>query len=325
MRRSVAGLPILLLATAASLGAQVRSGAAAPAADSVTLHFAWPVGTEAHIEYHQVTDREGDRDQPSHLEIEGELTMHVHEHPQGLLVEHLDPIVTRFRASPPFAPDDPHGAVFGRLGTPTPHYVVSREGKLVTVDGEPQLAAAISAILGPAATQSGTLEGLAQELLNQPLLMGTARERWNAAVGMWLDLTLQEGETAGAESQEANPLVPSVVLPYLYEFQLVGMEPCDAAKPAGAKCARLQMISLPDPKEFTSAMNRALQQVGFMTMSFDGLAQHSEVELLTDPATLLPRELMLNKTVEGILKEGDKSRVFKRLDQLHLVYTYPGG
>jgi hypothetical protein len=84
------------------------------------------------------------------------------------------------------------------------------------------------------------------------------------------------------------------------------------------------MISLPDPAQFNDVMNKAMADMGLTTMSFDGLAQHTEIELLTDPATLLPRELTMSKVVEGILKEGDRSRVFRRVDGLVLVYTYAG-
>jgi hypothetical protein len=310
--------------TSAALVAAAPLGAQAAAPDSVTLRFAWPVGTEARIRYTQLTERQGDRDQPSRLEIEGELTMHVHEHAQGLLIEHLDPLVTRFQATPPLAADDPHRAVYAGIGVPTPHYVVSRDGTLVGVDGAGQLTATIATLLGPEALRSGALDAIGRELLNETMLAGLARERWNALVGLWLDTSLKMGEPTGAESQESNPMVPSVVLPYAYRFELVGMEPCDEARPEGPKCARVGMLSLPDPVEFNRVMNKAMADMGLPNMSFDGLAQHTQVELLTDPVTLLPRELTLSKVVEGILKEGDQSRVFRRVDGLVLVFTYAG-
>jgi hypothetical protein len=117
-------------------------------------------------------------------------------------------------------------------------------------------------------------------------------------------------------------MVPSVVIPYAYRFELIGMEPCDEAVPQGPRCARVGMLSLPDPSEFNRVMNEAMAGMGLTTMSFDGLAQHTQVELLTDPATLLPRELTMSKTVQGILREGERSRVFRRVDGLVLRYTY---
>ena len=304
-----------LLAPACSLSAQ-----AAPA-DSVTLRFAWPVGTEARVRYTELHERQGDGGPPTRIEIEGELSMHVHEDQRGLLIEHLDPFVARFQATPPLGPDDPQRLVYARLGTPTPHYVVSPEGSILAVEGAPALAAAISALVGPAAPQSGA--SLARELLNPPLLLGAARERWNALVGMWLGISLKVGEPLVAESEETNPLVPSVVLPHLYQFELAGMEPCGDTVPAAARtCARVEMTSLPDPAQLAQIMNQALVDMGLPNLSFDGLAQHTQLSLLTDPETLLPYELVMSKLVEGILKDGAESRVFRRIDGLILVYAY---
>lgn len=315
--RRTAAIALLAVATVAPASAQT-------APDSVTLRFGWKEGTEARVRYTQLIEREGDRDQPSRLEIEGELTMHVHEHDGGLLIEHLDPLVTRFQASPPLAADDPHRLVYSRLGTPMPHYVVSVDGTLVGIEGQEALRTALAELLGPAAAQAGTLESVGRELLNEPLLLGTARERWNAQVGLWLGSTLKVGEPTVAETEEANPLLPSVVLPYVYRFELLGMEPCDDAEPRGPACARLGMMSLADPEELARVMSQALADMGYATMAFDGLAQHTEIDLLVDPATLLPREVTMSKIVQGILKEGERERVFRRVDGLRLTYTYEG-
>ena len=174
-------------------------------------------------------------------------------------------------------------------------------------------------------TESGALESLGRELLNERLLAGLARERWNALVGMWAGSSFQVGVPLTSESEEAHPLLPDIVLPYLYRFELVGMEPCDESRPQGPTCARLGILSLPDPEQLSSVMTKALADMGLPNMSFDGLAQHTQVELLADPATLLPRELVMSKIVQGILKEGDRSRVFRRVDGWRLVYTYTGG
>lgn len=291
-----------------------------PAGDSVALTFAWPVGTEARIEYTHVTERQGDSPEPSRLEIDGELTLHVHPHAAGLLIEHLEPLATRVQSSPPLAGADPRRVVLSRMGTPTPHTIVSTDGRMLGIDGVPALAAAIRDIVGPQTPQPA-LDGLLRELLAEPLLVGTARERWNAQVGMWLGTSMKVGEVGAAESEEANPLMPSVILPYVYEFRLVGMEPCGAGATART-CARLEMFSLPDPAQLEQVMDKALVDMGFSTLSFDGLAQHSQVTLLTDPATLLPFELTMSKLVEGILVDGGQSRVFRRADELTLRYTY---
>jgi hypothetical protein len=83
------------------------------------------------------------------------------------------------------------------------------------------------------------------------------------------------------------------------------------------------MMSLANPEELARVMSDALADMGY-PMSFDGLAQHTEIELLVEPTTLLPRELTMSKIVQGILKDGGRERVFRRVDGLRLIYSYEG-
>lgn len=313
-------LVALALAGVAPAGAQ---SAQEPTSDSVALRFAWPIGVEGRITYIQIMEREGESDQPTRLEIEGEYTLHVHEHPQGLVIEHLEPLVTRFQSSPPLSADDPRGLIYSIMGPPTPYYVVSREGVLLGVDGIEALTTSVADILQARLGPSSDGGAVMNTLLNPNQMVGVARERWNDLVGMWRDVSLRVGEPGTIESEDVNPLIPSVVVPYMTELTLVGMEPCDGAPETGRPvCAHLEMVAVPNPVEMNRVISNALADMGFPNLSFEGLAELSRVTLLTEPATLLPRELTISKLVEGILNDGGQRRVFRRFDQTRLVYTY---
>ena len=284
-------------ATLAGAFCVVPAAAQAAAGDSIVPHFAWPVGTVARVQYTQVIERDGDGDQPTRIEFEGEYTLHVHEHPSGLLVEYVDPLATRFRSSPVLAPDDPRRMVYSTIGMVVPHLVISRDGQVLGVDGLATLASAIAEVVGRQAPTA------------------------DVQVGNWIDAVLRVGETSGGEALEANPLIPSLVVPYEYRFALLGMEPCGTS---GGSCAHVELASAHDPGELNSAMTQALARVGLKNLSFDGLVQESRVSLLTDPETLLTHEFTMSKRVQGILEEGGQTRVFRRLDETRLVYTYEG-
>jgi hypothetical protein len=168
--------------------------------------------------------------------------MHVHEHAQGLLIEHLDPLVTRFESEPPLAADDPHRPVYARIGVPVPHYIVSREGALVGVDGARRARRRHRDNPGPGGravpARSRQLGPRAAERAAAPrpprASAGTPRS------GSGSTARSQVGDPTGAESRGGES-ARAVALPplYAYRFELLGMEPCDEAKPAGAKCARL--------------------------------------------------------------------------------------
>jgi len=291
---------------------QVTSG------DSIVPRFAWPAGTVALVQYTQVIEREGDGDQPTRIEFEGEYTLHVHEHPSGLLVEYVDPLATRFRSSPVLAPDDPRRMVYSTIGMVVPDLVISRDGQLLGVEGLVTLASAVAEVVGQQAP-TADVQTIVGEMVSGPQLLRTARERWNNQVGIWMDAVLRVGEAGGGEALEANPLIPSLVVPYEYRFALLGMEPCG---PSGGSCAQVELASAHDPEDLNSAMTEALARVGLGDLSFDGLVQESRVSLLTDPKTLLTHEFTMSKRVQGILEEGGQSRVFRRLDETRLVFTY---
>ena len=282
--------------------------------------FAWPVGTVARVQYTRVIEREGDGDQPTRIEFEGEYTLHVHDHPSGLPVEYLEPLSTRFRSSPVLSPDDPRRMVYSTIGMVVPDLVISRDGQLLGVEGVATLASAVAEVVGRQAPPAD-VQAIVEAMVNGPQLLRTARERWNNQVGIWMDAVLRVGDTGGGEALEANPLIPSLVVPYEYRFALLGMEPCG---PSGGSCAQVELASAHDPEELNSAMTEALARVGLESLSFDGLVQASRVSLLADPETLLTHEFTMSKRVQGILEEDGQSRVFRRLDETHLLYTYEG-
>jgi hypothetical protein len=100
------------------------------------------------------------------------------------------------------------------------------------------------------------------------------------------------GEAGAGEATEANPLFPSLVVPYEYRFALIGMKPCG---PAGDSCTQIELASAHDPDELNNSMTEALARVGLGDLSFDSLVQDSRVSLLTDPETLLTYEFTMTK------------------------------
>lgn len=268
--------------------------------------------------YTKVIERE-EGGPASRLEIAGEYVVHVHEHPSGLMIEHLEPLATRFQADPSLASDDPRRVVYSSLGALNADWVISTDGELLGVAGLPVVADAVAATLLPLGLDTATIQAAIGELASEAPLMAIARDLWRGMVGAWANLDLAVGETVTSTGEEANPLVPSVVLPYLHEYTLSDIEACAAP---GGLCARLELVSFPDPRELTRVMSEALQQMGLGTLSFERLVQLTRVTLLADPDTLLPHELVFSKSVDGILVEDGERRIFRRGDQTRLAFTY---
>ena len=308
-----------LLALACAAVAAPAAAQAKTSSDSLVLHFGWKDGMEAQVQYTETIDRQGDSDKPTHIEIEGEYVMHVHDHPMGLLIEHVDPVSVRYRASPSLPAEDPRQLVYSTIGGPIADWVVSKDGKhVVQIQGLQALNGAIAQTVQKQAPGADA-DAVIGQLANPDVLLSVARERWGNQVGDWIGAVLREDELLAGEGSEANPIVPDLQVGYRYELKLDSMEACAAP---GGKCARLEISQLYDPVALNKTMNDALAQMGMGALSFDGLAQESRVILLTDPTTLLPYQMDMAKGVQGILKINGESRVFRRSDEISMDYVY---
>lgn len=311
--RLLIGVAGLTLPSVSALAQQ-----ASPTPSTVQLHFAWPVGTEARVRYVKIMEREQGAP-PSTVEIEGEYVVHVHPHPAGLVIEHLDPVATRFVATPALPTDDPRRAVWSTIGAPLTDWVVSEEGELLGVTREDVLLGLLVETLRPLELEEAELQVVLDELMSESELLGPARDLWRAMVGAWADTEFVMDEPQMSEAEETNPLVPSVVLSYRHEYRLAGVEDCPA--PSG-RCVHLHLTSFPDPRELTAVMSNALREMGLATMSFDRLIQLTRMELVTDPETLLPHAVEVSKRVDGILVADGERRVFRRSDETRLIFSY---
>lgn len=320
-RRAFAVVALALAGFAVVRPDTASAQAAAPASDTVRLRFAWPDGLEALVAYTRVTER-AEGGPATRMEIEGEYDMHVHAQPGGLRIEHLNAVATRFQSTPALERDDPRRLAHASLGMLNADWMVTAEGRLVGLAGVEALAGAVVDALRPLGLDEAGLQTALAQVTSEGQLLSTARDLWRALVDDWVDVELTPGEAFATESEEANPVIPAVVLPYVHEYTLLGMEACDAP---GGSCARLQVTSFPDPRELTRAMSEALQEMGMPHLSFERLVQLSQVTLLTDPATLLPREAEILKRVDGILLDGGERKPFRRVDETHLRFTYGAG
>jgi hypothetical protein len=86
----------------------------------------------------------------------------VHPHPSGLLIEHLDPLATRFVSSPALAQDDPRRAVYGTLGAPLADWVVSGDGQLIGLSSVEVIQDAVTRPLAPLRLDEGAYGNCAE-------------------------------------------------------------------------------------------------------------------------------------------------------------------
>ncbi len=288
--------PILaLLLAALALPARAAEDDAPPRGEVVSLRFAWPAPARARVTYRRTRLRTG---RPrgtftARYEALAEPT------PDGLRVTTR---ATTWRGDLPFA-----GAL-ARDAIRASEAVVQRvgaDGEFLGLDGVDALRPVLARVLDDAKVPPEQAERALALALAETRV--EAEELWNLAVGFWTGADLRVAETYAMQSEAELPLLPGVRAPHAVEFSVRRRVPCAAAERA-LRCVEAVLRSVPDRAALERAAPQLLARVlPAGTEPAEGarkdLAAESELVLVTDPATLLPRRLVWTKAVRLGLHE----------------------
>lgn len=290
----------------------------APArADIVALRFGWTAPSRARVSFRRTRRAAGQR--PGTFTARYETTVEAAE--GGLRVSTRG---TTWRGALPVPPALAEEAVAAS------EQVVQRigaEGKFQGLDGVEALRPVLARLLDDARVpeeQAGRALALA--------LAGTrtdAEELWNLAVGFWIGADLQVGKTYAMQSEAELPFVPGVRTSQAIEFAVRRRVPC-AAGQREAACIEAVLRATPDPAGLERAAPALRQRLGWRhDDGADGDEAPapppipevaSELVLVTDPATLLPRRVAWRKSVR--VDGPDGGRAAELLDRSEWDYRW---
>jgi hypothetical protein len=266
----------------------------------VSLRFAWPAPGRARVTQRRTRLRTGQR--PSVFTARYETLAEA----EG---EELC-IGTRATA---WRGDLPYPAALALEAMRASERVVQRvglDGEFVALDGVEALRPVLARVLDRAKVPSEQAERALELAL--AATRGEAEELWNLAVGFWTGADLRLGETYAMEAEGELPLLRGVRAPQALEFNVRRRVPC-AAGERGWRCVEAVLRSTPD----RAALERAAPQL--LARLFPALADpaaaaagdlaaDSELVLVTDPATLLPRRLVWTRSARLVPREDGPPR-----------------
>lgn len=303
--------------------------------ETALLEFRWPIGLHAEVVEQRET-WENSSDGADSTSAALSYTMHVENHPQGYLVRHFDFVFSDSRSRARGRSDEVSEITLdleelsSQVGAMIPSYVVSPQGELVGIDGLETLQARAREMLrtdlaaserkGPATRE------LLEQLLSRDFFLAQANEVWSELVGFWIGSELEIGVMYEFEQEEANPLVPNVMLPFTYQFGAKEMVPCTAGDP-NADCVALELVSFPDPNAMEALILELLERMNGVDASdqvfYERLQMENYVLLVADPETLIPYRLESSKIVSGRSVRSDgKAADFDQISVRTVTYTY---
>ena len=328
--RGVAGAALALAACLAGCSPRAAQPPPAGSGEPVSLRFGWPPGMQAQV----LTQASRQRVIGSDTR-EGATTtsyaLAVHADADGVLVQTFDvraqvrsdgvspqqqallEFVTRASASLPVLLVAPSGQVLGLRGV---------------AEMRRELLAAMTPLLTGPAEQTETMRQSFESLFAEERLSGVVTALWTPIVGAWSGADLVIGETYEGADQQPSPLVPGMPITMAYKYRVMRRLPCTAGATALA-CVEIRLISRPSD-EALPAIRASMQQLfsmnaprGATMPEIDDLEVKNSLTLITEPATLRPHRLVQERSISGIVEQGDQPDVaVRQTERAETTWTY---
>ena len=273
---------------------------AAAQADTVRLHFDWPVGMTASVEQFWMRTRTtGARSDT--VRLPSTYRIQVLAHPKGRLVR-TDRFTLPGAGGAGGAGGGQQEAVqrlSASLAGMQPSFVVNDSGEFVQVEDVARMKAALDSIISPMmqgmASAPPQLRSFMAQVTSEEALAASAAQEWNALAGTWIGAVWEVGEVYETRVDEPIAILPGLQVPVVYEFSATGRVPCEEGAPAGG-CVALEMRSSPDSVGMRSVLERLMKEMGGpqgeeVAAMIGGMRVENELSVVADPRTLRPYQV----------------------------------
>ena len=299
-------LPVLVV-LAFSVPAPAGSGN--PVADAngpVTLRFAWPSKFEARVQYHRVKQETG---KP---QAELSLTPRLIVSPEGKGYR------VAYRRWMEGRSEDPLIRLsFEILEQITS--VIDEHGALVRIEGSERVAEVADKIPGIEKVPPETRRQLAT--LGPRIAERDQSDLWNSLVGNWSGSELEIGKEKITETSVPIAAL-GVTIRYHVRQVAVRRLPCPGA--TSRTCVQLEMNTKPEAADLERFVKDQVAKLGFENANklLSQLDTTAQVELTTEPETLLPHFLRIKRITGARAGNGTESVRTERVDIQEYSYTF---
>ena len=197
-------------------------------------------------------------------------------------------------------------------------YEVDQDGQLLSIEGFPEMIAAIKQALPPKAHQ------MISQVMNQEVLEKRAMAEWESEVGGFAMTSIPLG----------------VPLPFVEPYEVPGglgtvtsfgtMEIQERLDYEGHACVRIRYIYDTDPGEFGDLMDKIIDGLGttasdsIPSFKMQNFQLSGETELIIEPSTLLTFLKASTRNIRGVMQVPDRGEVPMRiLDERETLMVLP--
>jgi hypothetical protein len=210
--------------------------------------------------------------------------------------------------------------------TDMPDYVVNTGGEFVRIENLTGYHQRIQDALikglpkgEPQATAKA--KQLVQSLLPEHTLAALIQDEWNNIAGNWAGGSYAVGEKYEFTVAYQTPALDNRTFPMVMTQQLAGYVPCHTGAAANS-CVRLLQSSHLSGAEYTKAMNQFVQKTVGREVAISSTELLNELEIITDPMTLLPYRTQKKEIKRVTVKAGGKTETSEDVEESSATYRY---
>ena len=301
----------------------------------VPLAFGWTPTIEARVEVWHSRVRQAVQSDTQRSALR--YTMHVQEHPDGLLITYDD---FALGPSPDGHPSHGPRPALSKSGSPRvemlsglmPSFVVTNDGEFVRLDDLDGLKDRnLQAIRDSLTTPEE--ERLLRDMLTDDAMTSIVAQEWTAIVDFWAGRQLVPRRTVETTGVGSLPLIPTITVAMTYKVTLKRWLPCSEDE-REKRCVELELYSYPNSAQVARALHSLLESVAVAATpdqatavvsaipAFRSMDVENLITLITEPGTLLPHELQINRLTTGTMSIEGESIPVRLLDQRAYRFEY---
>ena len=309
---------LILLAAPARAAGPTEEAPAQPARgpEVVSLRFDWPAALEAQVTYRHTRQRTGTPD----AVFTARWLQSAERDGAGWRIVTRD---TRWNGEAPFPP------ALAEEALRASEQVVQRiapEGEFLELENADALRPVLVRVFEERAPEAQAERAAA---LAEASARAEAEELWNLGVGFWIGAELELGKPYVMQGEAELPLLPGVRAAQAVEFRVRRRVPCVAGERA-PRCVEVLLRSTPDRaalRRSSRALVARLAGPGAEAALGDSahraeVSAESELVLVTEPATLLPRRMVWTRSVRLGAGDPDEPAV-EQVERREYDYRYP--
>lgn len=311
----------LILATL-SLGSESRAESKSPE-PIVTPTFGWAPGLKATVSSTSSRTRKND-DKRTTTSTARRYELSVIAEGQNLRIHIADAADSMTDAVGGTAGPSDIMRIAEEIDDMSPDYVVSSSGEFVGVHDLPGYQGRLRALLTDRMPKGSdpAIGKMLETVASEAYVTSKVASQWDIVSGAWLQgRDMELGKEYKTSEKGLIPLIPGEQVLMTHTFSARQRVTCQRGG-IPRDCAKLVYSWRPDPEDMKRLLQASMSELGDKAI-FTSLEEEAEIQMLTEPAGLIPHWYKHTRTMRGTYVRNEEEWRIEQIDVKETNFEYP--